>query len=189
MKTIGVSDFVRNQLKKGGKSELSNISLKDVAQLAEEKLNKNHFKDGYRDGVVIIEIPDKDFCENFISPIVKIENNTKLICQSTKRRPEEENYIQIKALNGKRLKTIRVELILYRKDVLEETSENSTNSDWELIAFHAIPGGIEKLPMKPATMMRNQLQLEGGTKAYYSSEEWAESVNFWQKYTLLSKNH
>jgi hypothetical protein len=81
-----------------------------------------------------------------------------------------------------------VELILYRKDVLEETNENSTNSDWELIAFHAIPEGIEKLPMKPETMMRNQLQLEGGTKAHYSSEEWAESVNFWQKYALFTND-
>ena len=187
MQRIGVSEFVRDQLKKGGKSELINISLEDVAQLAEEKLNKNIFKEGYRDGVVIIQISDNEFCRNFICPLVKINDDTKLSCQSTKRRPEEENYIQIKALNGKRLKTVMVELILYRKDVLEQTNENSTNSDWELIAFHAIPDGIDSLPMKPATMMRNQLQLEGGTKAHYSSEEWAESVNFWQKYTFLDK--
>tara|TARA_Y100001970_G_scaffold262317_1_gene346416 strand:+ start:242 stop:811 length:570 start_codon:yes stop_codon:yes gene_type:complete len=188
MQTIGVSDFVRNQLKKGGKSELINISLEDVARLAEDELNKNNFKEGYRDGVIIIEISNNEFCKNFICPLVKIDDNTKLSCQRTKRRPEEENYIQIKALSGERLKTIMVELILYRKDVLKETNENSTNSDWELIAFHAIPDGIEKLPMKPATMMRNQLQLEGGTKAFYSSEEWAESVNFWQKYALLSSD-
>jgi hypothetical protein len=81
-----------------------------------------------------------------------------------------------------------VELILYRKDVLEETNENSTNSDWELIAFHAIPEGIEKLPMKPETMMRNQLQLPGGTKARYSSEQWAESIYFWQQYALIDDN-
>ncbi len=31
-------------------------------------------------------------------------------------------------------------------------------------------------------MMRNQKNLEGGTKAYYTSEEWADSVEFWQKY-------
>jgi len=186
MKTVGVSNFVREQLKKSEKSEIINISLEDVTQLAEEKLNKNDFKEGYREGVVIIEASDNDFCKNFICPIVKINENTKLSCQLTKRRPEEENYIQIKALNGEKLKTTRVELILYRKDVLDETNEGSTNSDWELIAFHAIPDGIDKLPMKPATMMRNQLQLKGGTKAHYSSEEWADSVNFWQKYALLS---
>ena len=52
----------------------------------------------------------------------------------------------------------------------------------------AIPDGIDNLPMKPATMMRNQLQLHGGTRAHYSSEEWANSVNFWQKHALIDNN-
>jgi hypothetical protein len=39
--------------------------------------------------------------------------------------------------------------------------------------------------MGPITMMRNQLELEGGTKAFYSSEEWAESVRFWQEFASL----
>ena len=34
-------------------------------------------------------------------------------------------------------------------------------------------------------MMRNQLNLKGGTKAMYLSEEWAEAVQFWQKYAPL----
>ena len=78
-----------------------------------------------------------------------------------------------------------MEIILYRNDVLKETDENSTDDDWELVAFHAIPEGIENLPMKPATMMRNQLELKGGTKARYSSEQWAESVRFWQNHAFL----
>ena len=185
MQTIGVSNFVKDQIKKGGKSEIINISLEEIAEYAQGKLNNNDFKKGYRDGVVLVESIEESFCNNFICPIIKIKDNTKLVCNVNKRRPEEDNYIQIKALNGEKLKTVRVELILYRKDVLEETNENSTSSDWELIAFHAIPEGIDNLPMKPATMMRNQLQLEGGTKAHYSSEEWAESVHFWQKHTFL----
>ena len=189
MKTVGVSDFIRNQMKKNGKSELVNISIEEVARYAEIYLNQGKFKEGYRDGVIIIESRDESFYRNFKCPITKIENNTKLICKPIKRRENEDNYIQIRALNGKPLKTVGVELILYRKDVLEETNENSTSDDWELIAFHAIPDGIDKLPMKPATMMRNQLQLEGGTKACYSSEEWAESVNFWQKYTFFDNDN
>ena len=42
--------------------------------------------------------------------------------------------------------------------------------------------------MGPVTMMRNQLQLTGGTKAFYESEKWAESVKFWQEYTVLDQN-
>ena len=171
--------------KNSGKSEIVNISLEEVAEYAQLKLNNKDFKAGYRDGVIVIKSNEEKFCKNFICPLVRIDDETKLIAKATKRREEEENYIQIKALNGKRLKTVEVELILYRKDVLKETNENSTNSNWELIAFHAIPDGIENLPMKPATMMRNQMQLEGGTKAHYSSEDWARSVNFWQKYALI----
>ena len=60
METIGVSEFVREQVKRGGKSELLNISLEEVA-LAEKKLNNGEFKNGYRDGVVIVEITDIHF--------------------------------------------------------------------------------------------------------------------------------
>ena len=34
-------------------------------------------------------------------------------------------------------------------------------------------------------MMRNQLELNGGTKAEYSSDEWAKSVRFWQTYAPI----
>jgi hypothetical protein len=103
----------------------------------------------------------------------------------TRRRPDEEAYIQIRALNGNPLKAGSVDLILYNHDVLAETNEQESKEGWELIAFHAIPQGIKNMPMGPITMMRNQLQLEGGTKGEYSSDEWAESVNFWQKYAVL----
>jgi hypothetical protein len=66
--------------------------------------------------------------------------------------------------------------ILYRQDVLAENDEQSTDAEWELISIHAIPEGVDKLPIGPVTMMRNQLELTGGTKAHYSSEEWAEEV-------------
>ena len=105
-----------------------------------------------------------------------------------RRRPEEQPYIQLRALNGTPLKTGSVDLILYRHDVLAETNEQSTNSDWELISFHALPEGTNDMPMGPVTMMRNQLQLPGGTKAYYESEKWAESVQFWQEYVVLDEN-
>jgi hypothetical protein len=68
---------------------------------------------------------------------------------------------------------------------LLENNEHSTNLEWELISIHAIPEGVEKMPMGSITMMRNQLELPGGTKAKYSSEEWVESVMFWQKFVAL----
>ena len=58
----------------------------------------------------------------------------------------------------------------------------------ELISFHAIPEEIDNMPMGPVTMMRNQLQIPGGTKAFYESGKWAHSVKFWQEYTVLDQN-
>ena len=102
------------------------------------------------------------------------------------RREGEEPYIQVRAINGTPVKTGKVELILYRHDVLAENNENTTLADWELISINAIPKGLDKLPMGPVTMMRNQLNLVGGTKASYTKDEWAESVRFWQKYAALN---
>ena len=116
--------------------------------------------------------------------MVSINEKTKLEAKVEKRREGEETYIQIRALSGKLLPTARADLILYRHDVLFENNEQSTDCDWELFAFHAVPDGLKDLPMGPVTMMRNQLELPGGTAANYSSEKWAESVNFWQKYAF-----
>ena len=90
--------------------------------------------------------------------------------------------------NGAPSPTGLVEMICYRNDILRENNENSTEADWELISFHAIPKGLDSMPMGPVTMMRNQLELKGGTKAYYKSTEWANSVRFWQKYAPIDNS-
>ena len=90
---------------------------------------------------------------HYVCPFVKIDENTQLSAKVVRRRPEEEPYIQIRALNGIPLKTGSVDLILYRHDVLTETDEKTTDSDWELISFHAIPEGTLDMPMGPTTMM------------------------------------
>jgi len=180
---VGINSFVRRQIKGSGKT-YSTFTFKEIAKHAEDQLNDNKYKKGYRDGVILIPVIQQ-YIKSFVCPIIKINDKTKFFSEPKKRRPNEEIYISTKALNGTPLKLSGVDLILYRHDVLKETNENSTNSDWELIAFHGIPEGIKDLPMGPITMMRNQLQLSGGTKALYTSEEWARSTNFWQKYALL----
>ena len=182
--SVGVNSFVERQTKKSGKTYAKTLSFQDIADHASSQLDKGCYKTGYRDGVVLVQV-NESIINDFICPIIKIDQNTKLIAEQVKRRENEEPYIRLRALNGIPLKTKNVDLILYRNDVLKETSENETTFTWELISFHAIPNEINKLPMGPITMMRNQLQLEGGTKGFYKSEEWAKSVNFWQKYCFL----
>ena len=183
---VTINEFVCRQVKRSGKTYADSLSFEQIAEHAQEQLASGNYKPGYRDGVVLVQT-DNNLLHHFVSPFVKIDEDTKLRAQLTQRRPEEETYIQIRALNGTLLKTGSVNLILYRHDVLAETNENTTDADWELISFHAIPEGITDMPMGPVTMMRNQLQLPGGTKARYNSDIWADSVKFWQEYAVLDE--
>ena len=183
MKKVGINKFVLRQVKGSGKSYSDTLSFIKIAQHAECQIEKNEYKNGYRDGVILINVC-KTLIDNFVTPIVKINSNSILKANYTKRRKSEYPYIQIRCLNGTKLKVDSVDLILYRNDVLKETNENSTNCQWELIAFIAKPKNINNLPMGAITMMRNQMQLPGGTKGNYSSDEWAKSIEFWNKYAI-----
>ena len=178
---VSVNEFVKRQVKGSGKTYSVDLSFEDIAKYAERELIKGNYIQGYRDGVIIINVePSK--IDSFKCPLVKVNDNSKLISKVSKRRAEELPYIQTSVVNAQESTPGKVELILYRNDVLKETEENTTNSDWELISINSSPRGIKNLPMKPTTMMRNQLKLPGGTKANYSSDDWAKSVFFWQNY-------
>ena len=184
MEKVAVNDFVKRQIKGSGKTYSNTLSFEEIAMDAQKQMQAGNFIEGYREGVRIVR-GSKESARYFICPYVKIDQNTKLVSKLVTRQKNERPYIQTRAINGKPLNTDYSEYILYRHDVLLENNENSTDTDWELISIHAIPKGIKKMPMGPVTMMRNQLELIGGTKANYSSEEWAESVKFWQEYTSL----
>ena len=181
--TVNVNEFVRRQVKGSGKTYSNTLTFEEIAVHAQEQYLQGNFKQGYRDGVILVST-DKSISKKFICPLVKIRDDTKLSARLVRRRDKEELYIQIRARDGIPMQTKNVELILYRNDVLKETNENTTDSEWELIAFQAIPEEIDDIPMGPITMMRNQLELEGGTKGNYNSNQWAESVRFWQKYVV-----
>ena len=178
---VSVNDFVRRQIRGSGKTYSDNLSFEDIANYAESELIKGNFVQGYRDGVVIINVePNK--VNLFKCPLVKINDDSKLVSKVSRRNDSELPYIKTAVANMKEGNPGKVDLVLYRNDVLEETNESTSNSDWELVSINSAPKGVKDLPMKPTTMMRNQLELPGGTKASYSSEEWAKSVYFWQNY-------
>ena len=184
--SVGVNDFVVRQISGSGKTYSDLLTFAEIASIAERQLQNGNYIKGYRDGVLLAKV-DKININKFICPFTKITSNTRLSAKLIRRRSNEEPYIQIRALNGKYLATKSVDLILYRRDVLLENNEQTTNADWELISFNAIPIGINTMPMGPVTMMRNQLQLKGGTKAHFNSADWAQSVNFWQRYAVLEE--
>ena len=182
---VAVNDFVRRQVKNSGKTYAKTLSFDQIANHASIQMQNKIYRLGYRDGVRIV-VADDSIKSDFVCPFVKLNNSIKLSSNLVRRREGEDPYIQVRAINGSPVKTGKVELILYRHDVLAENNENTTLADWELISINAIPKGLDKLPMGPVTMMRNQLNLVGGTKASYTKDEWAESVRFWQKYAALN---
>ena len=184
MEKVAVNDFVKRQIKGSGKTYSNTLSFEQIAVDAQKQMQASNFLEGYREGVRIVK-GSKEYARYFICPYVKIDANTELVSKMVTRQKGEIPYIQTRAKRGTPLKAAYIEYILYRHDVLLENNENSTDVDWDLISIHAIPEGIKKMPMGPITMMRNQLELTGGTKAHYSSEEWAESVRFWQEYAAL----
>ena len=187
MEKVAVNDFVRRQIKGSGKTYSKCLSFEEIAIDAELQMIKGHFKEGYRDGVRIV-IGSETLLNKFVCPFVKLDSSTELKSKVVSRQKGEESYIQIRAKAGIPVEAGRIEYILYRHDVLAENNEQSSNEAWELISIHAIPKGIKKLPIGPVTMMRNQLELKGGTKAEYTSDEWADSVRFWQQYAALDDN-
>mgnify|MGYP001171770782 FL=1 len=181
---VEVNDFVKRQIEGSGKTYSKSMTFDEIAKHAEEQMAIDVFSLGYREGVRVVDADDS-IINNFICPFVLIKQDTILTSKLVKRQKHEEPYIQIRALNGELLKTSKVELILYSHDVLKEKNENTTDAEWELISINSIPEGVKKMPIGPVTMMRNQLNLDGGTKAYYSSNEWANSVKFYQQYAIL----
>ena len=109
------------------------VNRPDVMDIFKLTINPNNPNEYLKDGVWIpfkieedhlkfkllglIELKS-DIAKNFICPLTKINSTTILSAKNVKRREEEEYYIQIRALTGKILPTQRVELVLYRHDVL-----------------------------------------------------------------------
>lgn len=183
METVSVNSFVTRQVRGSGKSYSIGLEFEEIAKHAAAQLNTGNFESGYRDGVRLVHVSNS-LLQYFYSPLVKISEDMQLRAVITRRRVDEEPYIQLRAIGVSPVPAGSVNLILYRHDVLAETGEDETNADWELIAFNCLPEGLNQMPMGPVTMMRNQLQLTGGTKGEYTSKEWAESVRFWQNYAM-----
>ena len=55
MKIVAVNDFVRRQIKGSGKTYSPHLSFEEVAEYVAERFKNGHFREGYRDGVVIVE--------------------------------------------------------------------------------------------------------------------------------------
>jgi len=142
-----------------------------------EALVTKHYheaKPGYRDGVCLVPVPP----ERFRSSIMPVTDKTPLRAKFAPRREGEAPFLQVVSDGPGKCVAGSCNIVLYRKDVLDEGNEATfEDSDWEIVSINPEPG-TEESPMDPVTMARNFLQMEGGTKGDFSAEDFAKAIIF-----------
>lgn len=159
-------------------------------EFLEAKAEYNFLKnarDGYRDGVVQISIP---IHPDLKSNIVLLEDRTVLVGQYKSRVEGEEprKIVGCFSVRNKPMPVKAVDLILYRRDVLEESGNVEHDGEWEIVKVN-IKVVTGEQPMPPETLIANFYQLSGGTDTQMSNDQFVEalkvSVNFWKDKAYL----
>jgi hypothetical protein len=197
--TIGVNNFVRRQT---WESEFTHFEDDHEALPDEDSwqkvltLVKEHFhqaKPGYRDGVVLVPVPP----DHFYTGLVTLKEGDDLVGSYEARRPGEEPRKQVWVLRsgesrnagGGKERCRYVDVVLYRRDVLEEGGEECTGCDWDIISLNGRTTD-EEAPIEPWTLMANHFELDGGTATGMSPEEFEAdlraSVLYWKDKALLA---
>jgi hypothetical protein len=186
--TIGINDFVRRQT---AESEFTHFeaTFEVVANLAREFFNEA--KPGYKDGVCLVPVPP----EGFYTGVVELTEGDVLVGKYRARRPGEEPRKAVHAAREgawaegrSKSPAVAVDVVLYRKDVLAENGENTTDCDWEIVSINGRIT-VEDQPSHPDTLIANHFGLSGGTLTGMSPEEFEaalrESVLYWKNKAML----
>lgn len=185
MVTVKCSDFVKRQTKNSGYSHFEG-SWKELEDLTERYFNKYaglFVRPGYRDGVMLVDLPGW----RFKSAIIKIDKDTQLNSKYVFRSNGEESYIKTSAKAEKQIANYAT-VVLYRADVLLEDNDRSSDADWEIVAIKARMTFTDE-PMSPYTMARNFLHLSGGTQGNFTATEFAKSILYWNNHCLCASKY
>lgn len=182
--TIGINDFVRRQTPT---SEYTHFEgdLETVRLAVLEHFDQA--QPGYRDGVCLVPVP----AGGFFCGVVELEEGDELTGSYKARRAGEEprKEVRLRKPGAKKMPCKGVDVVLYRRDVLEEGDEDCTGADWDIISINGRPTD-EPLPIAPMTLIANHFELDGGTATGMSPEEFEsalrESVLFWRNKALLA---
>jgi len=153
----------------------------DLIRITMEHYSLGHYSNGYKDGVVLVHLPEdvsKDFYTYNGFPMFE---GMKLRAEYKPRRPKEQPRVVVRILEPK-IKAKFVDIVLYRWDVLAENDERTPGLDaqWEIVSINGKQSN-DLEPMRPLTMARNFLHLTGGTKADYTAREFADAIIYWSK--------
>lgn len=156
MPDIFINSFIRRQTES---SPFSHWILSDNELIQRIQDNFDNQTRGYRDGVILVQIPPEGFFSRKSTHVIGNKSPAK-----------------------------RVDVVLYHHNVLIEKQENESDKEWEIICVNACPTD-EPSPIPPDTLIANHFELSGGTKTNMSDSEFInalkESVNYWKDKALV----
>jgi len=186
MVKICISDLVRRQT---GWSRFSYFGGTDAELLDRIHANFDNAVQGYRDGVLLVPIPDTS---RFYSATCTLKSGDVLKGTYRPRKEGEAPRKQIGVAGGQKIPAKRVDIVLYRYDVLAENHENSkrpcllcsgsgesihhrygcsscsgtgkgteaVDADWEVISINCTATDQAE-PMSVGTLLANHFHVEG----------------------------
>ena len=162
-KLIGISEFVKRQTKDSQFTHFDGTWY-ELEKLLTDLWKADDFievKDGYREGVKLVSVNPNRFFTYTDFPMFE---GMKMDCKWAKvpGREHEPAKLQVQILEPK-IKCRYVDIVIYRKDVLEEDGDAVTGADWDVVSIN---GRLkrEPHPMDPMTIVRNWKHLPGGTE-------------------------
>ena len=211
MSKITVSDFVKRQT---AESKFSYFSGTDEGLLAQVYENFDMAVEGYRPGVVLVQIADT---RGFFSATCQLHEGSVLCGFYEPRKEGELPRKSMGVVGGQKIPASRVDIVLYHHDVLAENNEQSVRlvrcndcngtgcqtcaqtgslseyADWEIISINCSTTS-EAEPMTASTLLANHFHVEGSNDGGTSTgltdtqlvEKLRESFNYWRDKAMIS---
>jgi hypothetical protein len=160
---IGVSEFVKRQTEDSQYTHYQG-NWDDLARKTEEQYLKGAYSQGYRDGVLLVHMPQSEAPHFWTYTGYPMFEGMALSAEWAREqgREHEPPRLQVKILEPK-TRCRFVDIVTYRRDVLEEDGDLTTGAEWDIVSIN---GRInqEPVPMDPLTIVRNWMHLPGGTE-------------------------
>jgi hypothetical protein len=158
----------------------------ELAEEVEDLLRRGYSRPGYRDGVVLVDLPPRWIRKGIRSRVVRVTPDTEFVTFCKSRVPGETPRKKTMALVDELPLADYLTVVLYRWDVLAEDNDRSTDAEWEVVTLLAQVDQDE--PMAPATLMANHFKADGGTATNMSPVEFEaalrKSYDYWKGRSL-----
>lgn len=168
--TIGASEFVKRQEFHSTFTHYVG-SWSDLANRTAEEFKAGNYIKGYRDGVYLVQMPKHEVGLFHTFDAYPMFEGMKLDAQWARvpGREHEPAKLQVEILEPK-ISCRFVDIVIYRKDVLEEDGDEVTGCDYDIVSVN---GRLKKdpPPIDPMTLVRNWLHLKGGTEMKGTTHE------------------